>query len=153
MRIILLSCLFLLSFLKASELNIVSDSYSGNQKKGVSKFSGNVKIQKTKDRLEAQSVTVYTDEANKPTKMVATGDVTFFVVAENNSTFKGIAQRVVYLPNKKEYNFFDGVELFQVNEKKTIKGEHVCVNLTTSQATAKGDDKAPVRMSFEIDEK
>ena len=78
--------LFLVTFglfaLHAQELKIISDNFKGDQSKGVSVFTGNVKVTKGTDELNASKVTIYTDAARKPIKYVAEGDVSFYIVTE-----------------------------------------------------------------------
>jgi lipopolysaccharide export system protein LptA len=152
MKTILMIAL-ILQFLNASELEIVSQSYKGDQKKGISVFSGNVKVKKGKDTLSAQEIVIYTDSSNKPNKLVADGGVAFFIVTEGNASYKGNAMRVVYLPNEQEYQFYENVHLLELSEKKEIKGEKIIVNMLSGEASASGASKEPVKMIFQLKDK
>lgn len=140
-------------FLYANELEITSQSYKGDQKKGISVFSGDVKVKKGEDLLSAHEITIYTDSSNKPDKLVADGNVSFYVVAQNNSTYKGNAGKVVYLPKEKEYQFYENVHLLELGEKKEIKGDKVIVNMLSGEASASGALKEPVKMIFQLKDK
>lgn len=63
----------------ASEVEITAKKYDGDDKSGISKFSGNVKVVKGSDILTADTVTVFTDQSRKPSKMEATGNASFMM--------------------------------------------------------------------------
>jgi lipopolysaccharide export system protein LptA len=137
----------------ADQLKIVSEFFEGDEKEGISVFSGNVKITKGKDELNATKVTVYTDKKRTPTKYVAEGNVSFFISAENNASYRGRAQKAVFLPEQQEYQFFKGVHLRQIDQRKQIDGDEVIVNIAEGRAVAKGAEREPVIMIFDIQDK
>jgi len=140
--------------LLAEQVKILADSFSGNEKKGITVFQGNVKITKGSDELNASKVIVHTDDERKPQKYVAQGDVSFYIdLPENNATYKGDAGKVVYLPLKKEYQFYTNVHLYQLNTDRKIFGEEVILNTIDGNAKALGKAKAPVMMIFNIEDK
>ena len=93
------SIIFLFPFLAllstAEELKVVSDNFKGDQQKGVSVFTGHVKITKGFDEMNASKITIYTDKSNKPSKYLAEGDVSFYIVTEQNEKYRGTAQTAV----------------------------------------------------------
>ncbi len=151
--IYLCSCALLVSGLIAEELKVKSDSFYADQKKGFSVFTGHVNIIKGSDELNASKVTIYTDKNNQPTKFVSEGKSSFKIKTEDGSKYKGKAHKVVYLPNKKEYQFYKDVHLKQLNNKKEIIGEEVILNTIDGKAIAKGAQNEPVIMIFNIEEK
>ncbi len=52
----------------SEQLKVVSENFQGDQQKGVSVFTGNVKVNKGHDELNASKVTIYTDKDRKPVK-------------------------------------------------------------------------------------
>ena len=152
MKIKTIFVLFLLSsaVLLGNELKVVSNSFDGDEKKGIAIFTGNVKMTKGSDELNATKVTIYTDSKHNPIKMIAEGDVAMFVKTEDNSTYTGKAQKVIYLPKTKEYQFYTNVHLRQLNEHKQIDGDKVILNTTTGKAQAEGAKKEPVIMIFHL---
>lgn len=150
MKQILLLTIFLSSALLAKELKVVADNFTADEIKGISIFTGHVNIQRYHDELNATKVTIYTDKNNKPTKFVAVGDVAFKVETEKKAKYAGVAQKVIYLPLKKEYRFYKNVHLKQINEKKEILGDEVILNSIDGKAKAKGLKKAPVIMIFDM---
>lgn len=151
----LLVLLFLLqSVLFSQELKVKADEFSADQNKGISIFTGHVRIKKLNDELNASKVTIYTDANNKPTKFVALGDASFVIKTVEGVNYRGVAQKVIYLPLKKEYHFFGNVHLKQMNDKKEIFGDEVVLQTVDGKAYAKGVEKEPVIMIFDIkDEK
>jgi lipopolysaccharide export system protein LptA len=137
----------------ADQLKIVADAFSGNQKEGRSIFTGHVRIKMNSDELNASSVEVHVDKNRTPVKYIADGNASFFLQAENNATYQGRAQKVIYLPLKEEYRFYGNVHLKQLNEHKQIDGEEVIVNMKAGTAKARGAKKQPVIMIFNLPEK
>jgi len=134
----------------AEQLKIVADSFSANEKTGRSVFEGHVRVKKGSDELNASRVEVFTDAKRTPTKYIAQGDASFFLKAEDASTFLGRAQKVIFLPQKQEYRFFGDVHLMQINQHKQIDGEEVVVNVREGTASAKGAERQPVIMTFDL---
>jgi len=152
MKYILLLTLLMSSSLLAEQLKIKADTFSADQSKGISVFKGNVNIIKNNDELNASKVTIYTDKKNQPTKFIAVGDVSFKIQTDEKSRYQGRANRVVYKPLQKEYYFYKNVVLKQMNEKKEIAGDEVVLNTRDGRAYAKGLEKKPVIMIFDIPE-
>lgn len=143
----------ILSSLFAAKLQIEGDSFERNQKKKVSSFTGNVKIKKDRDELNASKVLVYVDDNNRPVKYEAIGDVTFNVTTENNVTYSGRSQRLIFLPATKEYQFYKQVFIEEKATARTLSGEKIVLSMTSGNAKIAGKEKIPVRVTFEIDDK
>jgi lipopolysaccharide export system protein LptA len=154
MRYIFFLLVFLVFENYAEELKIKADTFSADQKKGLSIFSGHVYMVKGDDELNASKVIIFTDNKNKPTKFIAKGSVSFVVTTKEKVQYSGVAQKVIYAPTKKEYQFFGNVHLQQLNDKKEILGDEVILKINTGKAYAKGIKAEPVIMIFDIpDEK
>jgi len=147
---LLLTLLSTSTLLLASDLHIKANSFNTDQNTGVSVFKGDVNIIKNADELNASKVTVYTDKDNQPTKFVAVGDVSFHIETKEKSQYKGVAQKAVYFPQKKEYHFFKNVHLTQIDEKKEILGDEVILQTIDGKAYAKGLKSEPVIMIFKM---
>ncbi|QOP45667.1 lipopolysaccharide transport periplasmic protein LptA [Sulfurimonas paralvinellae] len=148
--LLLLSSFILL--LDAQELKVKSNSFTSDQNSGISVFSGDVNILKGQDELNASKVTIYVNKEKKPTKFVADGNVSFNITSKDGAVYKGVSGRAIYLPNTKEYYFYENVHLQQLNDKKEIMGDEVVLKTTDGKAYAKGMKKEPVIMIFNIDE-
>jgi lipopolysaccharide export system protein LptA len=144
--------LFLASSLISQELKVRANQFSADEKSGISIFDGKVNVVKGKDEINAHKVKIYTDKKHQPTKFIATGDVSFRISTKKGSIYKGKAQKVVYKPKLKEYNFFGNVHLQQLDEKKEIIGDEVVLKTIEGKAYAKGAKQEPVIMIFNINE-
>lgn len=134
----------------AEELKVFSDSFRADQTKGVSIFTGNVISTKGLDELNASKITIYTDSNRKPIKMVAEGDVSFYIVTELKERYRGKSQRAVYLPNEKKYEFYTKVDLLRLDDFRRVKGDKVIVDTVYGHASADSANNEPVMMIFTI---
>jgi len=146
----LLSILLLVSTLSANELQIKANAFNADENTGISIFTGNVKIKKSNDELNASKVTVYTNKNREPIKFVAVGDVSFTLQTKEKAVYKGIAGKAIYVPVTKEYYFYKDVHLKQLNDKKEIIGDEVILKTIEGKAYAKGANSEPVTMIFDI---
>ncbi|WP_310441478.1 lipopolysaccharide transport periplasmic protein LptA [Sulfurimonas sp.] len=144
--------IFLAATLFSQELQVKAKLFNADQKAGISVFEGNVNIIRGSDELNASKVTIYTNSKQEPTKFIAEGDASFNIQTLEGAVYTGKAQKVVYLPQEKEYHFFKEVHLKQINEKKEIIGEEVVLKTIEGKAYAKGAEKEPVIMIFNMPE-
>lgn len=142
--------IFLTTALFSQELKVKAKLFTADQKSGISIFEGDVSIVKGVDELNASKVTIHTNANQEPTKFIAEGDSSFYIKTVDGSVYSGKAQKVIYLPKEKEYHFFQSVHLRQINEKKEIIGEEVVLKTTEGKAYAKGAQKEPVIMIFDM---
>lgn len=152
-KIFFFSLMLVLTLHAGEELKVISEHFKGDQLKGVSVFTGNVKVTKGLDELNASKVTVYTDKERKPVKYVAEGDVTFYIVTELKEYYKGKSQTAVYLPNESEYHFYKNVDLIRLDDYRRVKGDKVIVNTTQGHASAESTNNEPVVMIFTLQDK
>ena len=151
-KTILIAITTLFALVSAEELKIKANSFISDQNTGVSVFTGDVRIKKKNDELNASKVTIFINKKKKPTKFIAVGHVSFVIASKDGSKYKGVAGKAIYYPKKKEYYFYDNVHLKQINENKEILGDEVVLKTTDGKAYAKGLKKEPVIMIFDIDE-
>ncbi len=150
--LIILSTLGFIAY--AEQVKIIADAFEGNEKKGLTTFSGNVKITKGSDELNASKVSVYTDKERTPYRYEAEGNVSFYIdLRDSNMTYKGDAGKVIYFPLKKEYQFFTNVHLYQIGTNRKVFGDEVKLNAKDGNAKAMGKEKAPVIMIFNVEDK
>jgi len=152
-RFLILFTSFFFVFTSAEELKVISDNFKGDQKKGVAVFTGNVKVTKGSDELNASKVTIYTDKENKPTKYLAEGDVSFYIVTEQKEKYRGKAQTAIFLPNESEYHFYKKVDLIRLDDYRRVRGDKVVVNTVQGNAAAESTQDEPVIMTFTIQDK
>lgn len=139
--------------MEAQQLKIVAESFDSDERSGITVFKGDVQLTKGKDELNASTITVYTSKERKPLKYVAQGKVSFYLETEAKSIYRGRAGKAVFIPANKEYHFYKDVKIQQLDKKKEINGEEVVISTVEGKARAKGGDKKPVVMTFEIEEK
>lgn len=132
------------------ELKVISDNFKGDQQKGISIFTGNVKVTKGMDELNATKVTIYTDKDRKPVKYFAEGDVSFYIVTEMKERYKGKSQTAIYLPDESEYHFYKKVDLIRLDDFRRVKGDKVVVNTIQGNASAESATDEPVVMTFTL---
>lgn len=140
-------------FLYAEELKVISDNFKGDQRQGISVFTGNVKITKGHDELNATKVTIYTDKERKPVKYFAEGNVSFYIVTEMKEIYRGKSQTAIYLPNESEYQFYKKVDLIRLDDYRRVKGDKVVINTVAGNAAAESVDNEPVTMIFTLEDK
>ncbi|MDD5160042.1 MAG: lipopolysaccharide transport periplasmic protein LptA [Sulfuricurvum sp.] len=147
--------ILLLTFvsMNAEELKVISDNFKADQQKGVSVFTGNVKVTKGSDELNASKVTIFTDKERKPYKYLAEGDVSFYIVTEQNEKYRGKSQSAVYMPNESEYQFYTKVDLLRLDDYRRVKGDKVIVNTVQGSAAAESTKDEPVIMIFNLQDK
>jgi lipopolysaccharide export system protein LptA len=151
-KLTLLATLLTLT-LGAEELKVLSDNFKGDQPKGISIFTGNVKVTKGQDELNATKVTIYTDDSRKPVKYIAEGSVSFYIVTDMGERYRGVSQKAIYLPNESEYQFYTKVDLIRIDDYRRVKGDKVVVNETKGFANADSAGGEPVVMIFTMEDK
>lgn len=152
MKKIVILVIFIATTLFSEELRVKSKSFNADQKKGISIFEGTVNVIKGNDELNASKVTIYTDAEQKPTKFIAEGNASFSVLTEEKALYVGKAQKVIYIPESKEYYFYENVHLKQINERKEIIGDEVVLKTIEGKAYANSVKDEPVVMIFDMPE-
>ena len=144
-------------FLNAEQLIIDAKKFEANDEKGISVFTGNVKLQQGKDRLSADKLNVYITKkiANKkrePIKYIATGNVKFKIFS-NAKEYEGKGNKVIYNPKTLTYSIYGNGYIKEKTEDKTLYGDEILISQKTGEAKVKGSDEKPVRFILNIDNK
>jgi|APHig6443717817_1056837.scaffolds.fasta_scaffold01131_19 lipopolysaccharide export system protein LptA len=138
----------------AAEVEITAKRYDGDDKSGVSKFSGDVKVVKEGDTILSDTMFVYFDAARKPIKFEAIGNAHFIMVQEGGKTYKGKAKTITYFPNQKEYLLVGDAFVEYIEEKRQVYGDRILVNDTTKKATVVGEEGGkPAKFIFFVEDK
>lgn len=152
--------LILISFLCinlfANKLVIDAAKFELNEKEGISIFSGNVKMKKVNDRIDAQKIEVYTskpdeDGKREMKKFIATGSVYFTVYAENK-IYQGKGDKVEYNPEEMKYIITGNGFVEEKVEGTKLFGELIYLDEKSGEAEIKGDKKKPVRFIMDLKE-
>ena len=156
---IIISLLITTIFLFATQedkLIIDSNHFESNDSKGIAIFTGDVKMVRIKDTLNANKVEVFLNTPTKEnqkreaTKYIATGNVSFevFTVLKH---YEGKGDKVIYLPKKLQYEIIGNGYLKDITEDKTLIGENIFIDQQTGNATVKGSKEKPVRFILNIE--
>lgn len=140
---------------QTQQLIIDAQNFEADDKKGISTFTGNVKIQMGKDRLNAQKVDIYFiskkgSTGKVPSKYIATGKVDFEIVTKDKH-YVGKGNKIIYSPIKQEYTVLGNGFLQEKNDDKKIYGEKIYVNQLSGEAKVNGSDNKPVRFIINIE--
>lgn len=157
---LLLTFIFLCTstiYAQTSKLIIDAKTFEAKDKEGVSIFTGNVKLQRGKDRLFSDKLVIYMTEkkgnkARTPLRYIATGNAKFIIFTEDKH-YIGTGKKIIYSPLKQEYRIFGNGTLDEQIAGTKLSGEEIFINLTTGKAKIKGTSKKPVRLIINIETK
>jgi len=140
---------------QTQQLTIDAKNFEADDKKGISIFTGDVKIKMGKDKLNAQKVEVFfiskNGSTNKiPSKYIASGKVDFEIVTDLKH-YIGNGDKIIYSPIKQEYTVLGNGFLQEKNDDRKIYGDKIYVNQLTGEAKVNGSDNKPVRFIINID--
>ena len=141
-------------FAQSETLTIDAQNFEADDKKGVSIFTGNVKIKMGEDKLNADRVDVYfaTDKNNAkvPLKYEATGKADFEIITKEKH-YIGNGDKVIYSPQKEEYTISGNGFLQEKNDNRKVYGDTIYVNQLTGEARVKGSDQKPVKFIINVE--
>ena len=141
-------------FSQSETLVIDALDFQADDKKGISIFTGDVKIKMGKDKLNAQRVDVFftTDKNNAkiPLKYEATGKADFEIITEEKH-YIGNGDKIIYSPQKEEYTIIGNGFLQEKNDDRKIYGETIYVNQLNGEARVKGNENKPVRFIINVE--
>lgn len=149
----LLVCSTLL-FAQTQKLVIDAEQFEASDNKGISSFTGNVKIKMGKDKLNANKVDIYFvsqkgTTVKIPSKYIATGNVDFELVTKLKH-YIGKGNKIIYSPSKQEYTVIGNGFLQEKNDNRKIYGDKIYVNQLTGEARVSGSEDKPVRFIINI---
>lgn len=142
-------------YAQTETLIIDAQNFESDDKKGISIFTGNVKMKMGEDKLNANRVDVYfvTDKNNNnkvPLKYEATGKVDFEIVTADKH-YIGNGDKVIYYPQKEEYTIIGNGYLQEKNDDRKVYGDTIFVNQLTGEARVKGSEQKPVKFILNVD--
>jgi lipopolysaccharide export system protein LptA len=145
---------FLVSFLFSEKLIIDAKNFEAYDEKGLSIFTGDVKMVKSSDELESDRLEVYLSKKKpntkrEPLKYIATGNVKFKVKTAGKS-YEGKGDKVVYEPKKLKYVITGNGFLKEVTEDKRLFGDKIVINQITGEAKVTGSENKPVRFIIDL---
>ena len=139
---------------QSETLVIDAQNFEADDKKGISTFTGNVKIKMGQDKLNAEKVDVYfttdKDNAKVPLKYEATGKADFEIVTKDKH-YIGNGDKIIYSPQKEEYTIIGNGFIEEKNDDRKIYGDTIFVNQLNGEAKVKGSENKPVRFIINVD--
>ncbi len=139
---------------QSETLMIDAQNFEADDKKGLSIFTGNVKIKMGEDKLNADRVDVYfaTDKNNAkvPLKYEATGKADFEIITKEKH-YIGNGDKVIYSPQKEEYTILGNGFLQEKNDNRKVYGDTIYVNQLTGEARVKGSEQKPVKFIINVE--
>ena len=143
-----------------NQLVIDAEQFEAFDNKGLSIFTGNVKMVRYKDKLNSDKLEVFMTPSKKGVKKqkravnkyIATGNVSFEIFT-NDKHYTGKGEKVIYKPKELEYEIIGKGTIKELNDDKTLIGEKIILNQTTGEAKVSGGKNKPVRFIMEIESK
>lgn len=115
-------------------------------------FMGNAKVVQGKSWIHGDEIIVYFDENNQTKKYEAIGTVTFEFI-EEESSYKGSADKVTYYPLKEQYILTGKAIIDDLINKRHVNGDKITLDMTTGNVNVKGNRKKPVKFIFDMKDK
>ena len=149
---LLKTCLFILSAtaLMAEQVNVTSDSMTGENLKKEIHFIGNAKVVQGKSWILADELIVYFDDNNDTKSYEALGlskKVTF-EIERIKSSYVGNADKVIFYPVEEKYVLIGRAIVNDRKNKRHLSGEKIVLNTVTGNANVKSSKKKPVKFIF-----
>ena len=147
---ILVSIFMVSAALFAQNIEITALNFKADEKEGFTEFTGSVNVIKGNSELNATKVIVFFDE-NRVAKRYEAYDNVSFYIEEEESKFRGTSQKLFYYPQMQKYEFFVGVDIYDIVNRRTLQGDEVEVLLNEGKASVVGSEERPVKFIFEMD--
>ncbi|MCT7909144.1 lipopolysaccharide transport periplasmic protein LptA [Arcobacter lacus] len=142
-------------FAQSETLIIDAQDFQADDKKGISIFTGDVKIKMGEDKLNAQRVDVFFETDKKtnnktPLRYEATGKADFEIVTKDKH-YVGNGDKIIYSPQKEEYTIFGNGFIHEKNDDRKIYGDTIYVNQLSGEAKVKGSENKPVKFIINVE--
>lgn len=147
---------FFITNMYGNKLIIDASKFELNEKSGSTVFTGNVKMQRGDDRIDAQKIEIYTSEIDNKgeremKKFIATENV-YFTVYTNEKIYQGKGDKLVYNPKEMKYTIIGNGFVEEKVEGTKLYGETIYLDEQSGEAKIKGSKKKPVRFIMKIKE-
>lgn len=144
-----------LLFAVSEKLIIDAKNFETDDIKGLTTFTGNVKLKKVKDRLNSDKLEIYMKpkeegKSRQASKYVATGNADL-EIHTNGKIYIGKGKKIIYIPEKQEYTVLGNGYLKEITESRELFGEKILINQLTGSAKVSGSENKPVRFIINIE--
>jgi len=141
---------FLLTiYVMASNLEITSKNFQYDKIKNISYFKNDVNVTKGKDNILSDILIVYFDKDKKIKKIIAKQNVRFLLYDEN-STYKGISDEIIYTPKNEIFVFEGNVHITKLEDNQQLFGNKVIINKKTGESKVFGGENKPVKFILKV---
>lgn len=137
----------------AGQVEIVSKTFSADEKSGIAVFSGNAVVTRGKDVIKGDKITVYSTPEREVYRFEVNGTASFDVTAEGNRTFIGSGDELLYLPKDGIYTLRGNAVVEDLSEHHKVSGELIKLNEFTKSTEVVGEESRPVKIIYTIKEK
>ena len=137
-------------FSYSADMQILAKHFTYDKNKNISIFKDDVNITKENDNILSNTLYVYTNKKNKLQKIVAIGNVKFRI-SDQNSTYKGQTDKLIYNANKEIYKFEGNVHITKLEDNQQIFGNKVIINKKTGNAIVDSDNNnTPIKFILKV---
>ncbi|WP_258864997.1 lipopolysaccharide transport periplasmic protein LptA [Helicobacter sp. MIT 14-3879] len=145
--------MFLITILSAKDDKDIIDIVAQHFKSigNTTTVTGNVRIKKGRDTLDADTVIIYTNKERKPTSYEASGNVHFTLITTDKRELRGKSKRLTYNVVKDEYRLYDDAIVQEVGKPNTLKGDEIVLAGDGSYANVAGKKNTPARIIFSLE--
>lgn len=150
MKKILCLCCFVCVLFAQETLEITAKKFSSDDKNGITHIQGDVHIKKSKDTLEADEVTIYTDKNRNPLSYEADGNIKFHIFMEDGREIRGHSDKLIYNAKTGEYRLLKNAAVKEVGKENTIRGEEIVINNESGYANVLGSENKPAKFIFNL---
>lgn len=142
-----------ISLLNAQKVEVKADNIFINEKLLFSELTGNVSVKKgNTDSLTSKKLNIYFDKNKQPLKYVAQGNAKFKGLLDGKH-YEGKAQKIIYEPQNSKYTLIGDAFIREIDTDKRVYGNKINVDEVKGTYEVEGDNKKPVRLIFDIEEK
>lgn len=142
-------------FAANEKLIIDAKNFETDDSKGITIFTGEVKLKKLNDKLNSNKLEIFMKPNSKgkdrqPLKYIATGNADF-EIHSNGKIYIGKGEKVTYIPQKQEYTVEGNGYLKETTEDRELFGEKILINQLSGNAKVSGSKDKPVRFIINIE--
>jgi lipopolysaccharide export system protein LptA len=101
----------------------------------------------------ADKMVVFVGENKQIKRFEASGNTSFKMKMEDNTSFEGESDEFVYTPGTGELILTGNAKIKDITNAREINGERVILYEKQKVAKVMGEEKKPVKLIFEIEDK
>ncbi|MEA3491506.1 MAG: LptA/OstA family protein [Campylobacterota bacterium] len=138
--------------LYGEKVEVTSKNFYAKDSEKQAHFIDDVLVKQEKSWIHSDELIVYFDDNNETIQYDAIGKATFEIFRDE-SHYKGKAHKVTFYPKTSEYLFAGNAIINDIIKDRHIKGNIIEINTITGEASVKGDNKKPIKFTFDTEKK